>query len=100
MPSNASFLAGFFQLGNLPPRGRAPLSEKARITPQQWATISAIDEADQAMTLAGLARRMMVSKQNMTGMIARLEQLGLADRASDPHDLPSSRVQLTRRGRA
>ena len=38
------------------------------------------------MTLAGLARRMMVSKQNMTGMIARLEQLGLADRAGDPND--------------
>ncbi len=51
------------------------------------------------MTLAGLARRMMVSKQNMTGMIARLEQLSLADRAGDPNDLRSSRVQLTRRGR-
>ena len=51
------------------------------------------------MTLAGLARELLVSKQNMTGMIARLEQLGLAERSGDPNDLRSSRVQLTRRGR-
>jgi MarR family transcriptional regulator for hemolysin len=36
----------------------------------------------------------------MTGMVARLEQLGLAERSDDPHDLRSSRLQLTRRGRA
>jgi DNA-binding MarR family transcriptional regulator len=41
----------------------------------------------------------VVTKQNMTGMIARLEQLGVADRQGDPNDLRSSRVQLTRRGR-
>ena len=35
----------------------------------------------------------------MTGMIARLEQLGVAERQGDPNDLRSSRVQLTRRGR-
>jgi DNA-binding MarR family transcriptional regulator len=43
---------------------------------------------------------MMVSKQNMTGMMTRLEQLGLAERTGDPKDLRSSRVVLTRRGRA
>ena len=36
----------------------------------------------------------------MTGMVLRLEQLGLAERGDDPNDLRSSRVQLTRRGRA
>ena len=35
----------------------------------------------------------------MTGMIARLEQLGVAERHDDPNDLRSSRIQLTRRGR-
>jgi DNA-binding MarR family transcriptional regulator len=35
----------------------------------------------------------------MTGMIARLEQLGLAERNGDPQDLRSSRIALTRRGR-
>src|SRR5690242_10343451 len=52
------------------------------------------------MTLAAAARELLVSKQNMTGMIARLEQLGLAERSGDPNDLRSARVQLTRKGRA
>jgi DNA-binding MarR family transcriptional regulator len=51
------------------------------------------------VTLVALSRRLGVTKQNMTGMIARLEQLGLAERNEDPQDLRSSRVQLTRRGR-
>ncbi len=101
MPSNSErdLVAGIIQLANLLTRRLAPIFEKAKVTPQQWAILSAIDTSDEPMTLAGLARRMMVSKQNMTGMIARLEQLGLADRAGDPNDLRSSRVQLTRRGR-
>jgi DNA-binding MarR family transcriptional regulator len=32
--------------------------------------------------------------------MARLEALGLVERQEDPNDLRSSRVQLTRRGRA
>jgi MarR family transcriptional regulator for hemolysin len=101
MPSNSErdLVAGIIQLANLLTRRLAPIFEKAKVTPQQWAILSALDASDEPMTLAGLARRMMVSKQNMTGMIARLEQLGLADRAGDPNDLRSSRVQLTRRGR-
>jgi len=101
MPSNSErdLVAGIIQLANLLTRRLAPIFEKAKVTPQQWAILSALDTSDEPMTLAGLARRMMVSKQNMTGMIARLEQLGLADRAGDPNDLRSSRVQLTRRGR-
>src|SRR5258708_24867801 len=96
MPSNADFVAGIIQLANLITRRLAPTFEKARITPQQWAILSALDDADEPMTLAGLARRMMVSKQNMTGMIATVEQLVLADRTTDPHDLRSSRVQRPR----
>jgi MarR family transcriptional regulator for hemolysin len=101
MPSNTErdLVAGIIQLANLLTRRLAPIFEKAKVTPQQWAILSALDTSDEPMTLAGLARRMMVSKQNMTGMIARLEQLGLADRSGDPNDLRSSRVQLTRRGR-
>ena len=101
MPSNAErdLVTGIIQLANLMTRRLAPIFEKARITPQQWAILAALAESDGPMTLAGLARRMMVSKQNMTGMIARLEQLGLADRSGDPNDLRSSRVQLTRRGK-
>ena len=93
-------VAGVIQLANLLTRRLAPVFEKARITPQQWAILSVLSRNTAPMSLASLARTMLVSKQNMTGMMTRLEQLGLAERADDPKDLRSSRVVLTRRGRA
>src|SRR5438270_8673710 len=93
-------VAGVIQLATLLPRRLAPVFAKPRITPQQWAILSVLSRAEAPMSLASLARTMMVSKQNMTGMMTRLEQLGFAERADDPKDLRSSRVVLTRRGRA
>ena len=93
-------VVGVIQLANLLMRRLAPIFEKANVTPQQWAILAALADAETPITPAGLARKMLVSKQNMTGMVARLEQLGLAERHDDPNDLRSSRVQLTRRGRA
>lgn len=93
-------VSGVAQLSNLLTRRLGPLFEKAGITPQQWAVLSVLGESGDAMSLAAIGRAMLVSKQNMTGMVARLEQLGLAERSGDPADLRSSRVQLTRRGRA
>lgn len=93
-------VAGVMQLANLLTRRLAPVFEKARITPQQWAILSVLSRNTAPMSLAALARTMMFSKQNMTGMMTRLEQLGLAERTGDPKDLRSSRVVLTRRGRA
>ena len=99
MPSERDLVTGVMQLGNLFVRRLGPVFEKAKITPQQWSVVSALAEESGPVTLVALARRLMVTKQNMTGMIARLEQLGLAERNDDPNDLRSSRVQLTRRGR-
>ena len=93
-------VSGVIQLANLLTRRLGPIFERAKVTPQQWSILAILADSEAPMTLASIARAMMVSKQNMTGMIARLEQLGLAERHDDPKDLSSSRVQLTRRGRA
>ena len=93
-------VSGIVQLANVLTRRLAPVFQRAGVTPQQWAVLAVLDRGTDAMTLAAISRALRVSKQNMTGMIARLEQLGLAERAGDPNDLRSSRVQLTRRGRA
>jgi DNA-binding MarR family transcriptional regulator len=93
-------VSGIVQLANVLMRRLAPVFERAGVTPQQWAVLAVLDNGNDAMTLAAISRALRVSKQNMTGMIARLEQLGLAERAGDPNDLRSSRVELTRRGRA
>lgn len=98
--ADRDLVTGVIQLSNLFIRRLGPLFEKAKITPQQWTVLAALADEDGAITLVALARRLMVTKQNMTGMIARLEQLGLADRSEDPNDLRSSRVTLTRRGTA
>jgi MarR family 2-MHQ and catechol resistance regulon transcriptional repressor len=99
-PAERDLIVGVIQLANLFLRRLAPIFEKANVTPQQWAIVSALSESEEPLSLAGLGRKMLVSKQNMTGMVARLEQLGLAERYDDPNDLRSSRVQLTRRGRS
>jgi DNA-binding MarR family transcriptional regulator len=98
MAEERDLVAGVIQLGNLLTRALAPVFEKANVTPQQWAVLVTIGE--EPTNLAAVARKLAVSKQNMTGMIARLEQLGVVERSDDPEDLRSSRVQLTRRGRA
>ncbi|MEO8380665.1 MAG: MarR family transcriptional regulator [Acidobacteriota bacterium] len=100
MSSERDLVTGVVQLANLLLRRLGPVFEKARITPQQWSVLSALAGEGAAITLVALSRRLGVTKQNMTGMIARLEQLGLAERKEDPQDLRSSRVQLTRRGRS
>jgi MarR family 2-MHQ and catechol resistance regulon transcriptional repressor len=100
--ADRDLVTGVIQLANLFIRRLGPLFEKAKITPQQWtvlATLAGDEDGPDSFTLVALSRRLMVTKQNMTGMIARLEQLGLADRGEDPSDLRSSRVTLTRRGR-
>ena len=99
MAGERDLITGVIQLANLFIRRLGPVFEKSKITPQQWTVLSALSSESSAVTLVALARRLSVTKQNMTGMIARLEQLGLAERQDDPNDLRSSRVSLTRRGR-
>ena len=99
MASERDLVSGVIQLANLLNRRLAPVFEKSKVTPQQWAVLQALSDADAPETLVMLARRLAVTKQNMTGMIARLEQLGMLDKQDDPTDLRSSRIVLTRRGR-
>ena len=99
MTGERDLVGGVLQLANLLTRRLGPVFERQKITPQQWSVLSALNAEDGPVTLVGLSRRLGVTKQNMTGMIARLEQLGLAERNEDPADMRSSRVQLTRRGR-
>jgi DNA-binding MarR family transcriptional regulator len=99
MAEDRDLVAGVIQLANLLNRRMVPVFEKARVTPQQWAVLVAIAGSAGPTTLAAVARRLAVSKQNMTGMVDRLQQLGVIERSDDPNDLRSSRIELTRRGR-
>ncbi|HVS32526.1 MAG TPA: MarR family transcriptional regulator [Thermoanaerobaculia bacterium] len=100
MSDQRDLIAAVIQLANLLTKRLGPVFEKAGVTPQQWAVLSVVAANEPSISPAAIARRMGVSKQNMTGMVERLHQLGLIDRENDPNDLRTARVQLTRRGRA
>lgn len=91
-------VGALLRLANTLTRDLAPLFERSKITPQQWMLLTTLASIEEGPTLAGLARHMMVSKQNVTGMVRRLEDVGLVKKGDDPEDLRSSRVVLTRRG--
>jgi DNA-binding MarR family transcriptional regulator len=99
MSEDRNLIVGILQLGNLFARRLAPMFEKTNLTPQQWTILNVIAECGPT-TSAALARKMIVSKQNMTGMVGRLRDAGYLDRYDDPSDLRSVRVALTRRGRS
>ena len=99
MPAERDLIVAVIQLGNLLARRLAPMFDKTNLTPQQW-TILNVVAASGPTTLAALARKMIVSKQNMTGMVGRMRDAGYLERNEDPSDLRSARVVLTRRGRA
>ena len=92
-------VAGVIQLANLLIKRLGPVFAKAGVTPQQWAVLSVVDSSADAISPVAISRRMGVSKQNMTGMVDRLVQLGLIERLTDPNDLRSAKIQLTRRGK-
>lgn len=81
-------------------RDLVPLFAKVGLTPQQAAVLFRIESLGEEPTLAGLARSLSVSKQNITGMVARLVDAGLIRREGDPDDLRASRLALTGEGKA
>jgi DNA-binding MarR family transcriptional regulator len=99
MSEDRDLIVGIFQLGNLFARRLAPMFEKTNLTPQQWTILNVIVKCG-PMTSAALARKMIVSKQNMTGMVSRMRDAGYLTRYDDPSDLRSVRVALTRKGRS
>lgn len=92
-------VTGVLQLTNLLIRRLAPILEKSQVTPQQWVVLLTLAEQETSTTSVALARLLSVTKQNMTGMVARLEQLGMIDREGDPSDLRAFQVRLSRKGR-
>jgi MarR family transcriptional regulator, organic hydroperoxide resistance regulator len=71
------------------------------ITTQQWAVLGALsrDDLEAGLGVGELAKLLMVSRQNLTGVLARLEKQGLVERSIDPGDARSRRIQLSKEGK-
>jgi len=75
--------------------------EDEGLTTQQWAVLGALSrpQVDGGMKLGDLARYLMVSRQNLSGVIGRLERAGHLVSAADPADRRSRLIQMTEGGR-
>ena len=71
------------------------------LTTQQWAVLGALsrDEADGGMSVGDLARYLKVSRQNLSGLISRMERDGHVSSAPDGRDRRSRLVTMTSSGR-
>jgi DNA-binding MarR family transcriptional regulator len=90
-----------YQCANMLHKTGTRAIEDEGLTTQQWAVLGALSrpEAAQGMKLGDLARYLMVSRQNLAGVIGRLERDGRMESASDPQDGRSRLVRLTPGGR-
>jgi len=70
------------------------------VTTVQWAVLGALSDPrpTYGMSVGTLADFLVVSRQNLDGVLKRLERDGLVERVTDPGDKRTRLVKLTREG--
>jgi DNA-binding MarR family transcriptional regulator len=70
------------------------------VTTVQWALLGALSDPrpTYGMSVGTLADFLVVSRQNLDGVLKRLERDGLVERVTDPGDKRARMVKLTREG--
>lgn len=90
-----------YQCANMLHKTGSRAIEAHGLTTQQWAVLGALSRPQAAggMKLGDLARYLMVSRQNLAGVVGRLERDGRVESAADPQDGRSRLVRMTASGR-
>lgn len=90
-----------YQCANMLHKTGSRAIEAEGMTTQQWAVLGALSrpQAGGAMKLGELARYLMVSRQNLAGVVGRLERDGRVESAPDPTDGRSRLIRMTPAGR-
>ncbi len=90
-----------YQCANMLHKTGSRAIEEEGLTTQQWAVLGALSrpQVEGGMKLGDLARYLMVSRQNLAGVIGRLERAGHLVSAADPSDRRSRLIQMTDNGR-
>lgn len=72
------------------------------ITTQQWAVLGALTRPafEGGVAVGDLAAFLLVSRQNLAGVLSRLEKLAYVERTVDANDNRSRLIRLTTKGRA
>ncbi|MGU7784398.1 MarR family transcriptional regulator [Burkholderia sp. PU8-34] len=75
--------------------------EEEGLTTQQWAVLGALSREglEHGMSVGDLARYLMVSRQNLSGLISRMERDGHLTTDADPRDRRSRLIRMSESGR-
>lgn len=89
-----------YQCANMLHKTGSRAIEAEGLTTQQWAVLGALsrEEAREGMSIGELARYLMLSRQNLSGVIGRMERDGHLHTAADPNDRRSRLVRMTPSG--
>lgn len=90
-----------YQCANMMHKTGSNALESHGLTTQQWAVLGALSRPSVAggMSVGDLARYLMVSRQNLSGVISRMERDGHLCSAADAHDRRVRLVSMTDAGR-
>ena len=90
-----------YQCANMLHKTGTRAVEEEGLTTQQWAVLGALsrEKTQGGMSIGDLARYLMVSRQNLSGLISRMERDGHVVVAASGHDRRSRVVTMTESGR-
>jgi len=90
-----------YQCANMLHKTGSRAVEAEGLTTQQWAVLGALSRKDvqQGMSIGDLARYLMVSRQNLAGLLSRMERDGHLSVDPDARDRRSRIVTMTESGR-
>jgi len=90
-----------YQCANMLHKTGTRAVEEEGLTTQQWAVLGALsrEKARQGMGIGELARYLMVTRQNLSGVIGRMERDGHVAVMTDPQDRRARVVTMTDAGR-
>ena len=89
-----------YQCANLLHKTGTKAVESEGLTTQQWAILGALSrpEVSAGMSMGDLARYLMVSRQNLSGVLGRMERDGRIAVVQDQRDRRSRLIQITDAG--
>ena len=90
-----------YQCANMLHKTGSRAVEEEGLTTQQWAVLGALsrEKSQGGMSIGDLARYLMVSRQNLSGLISRMERDGHVAVAPSGQDRRSRVVTMTESGR-
>lgn len=90
-----------YQCANMLHKTGTRAVEAQGLTTQQWAVLGALSRpnAQEGMSVGDLARYLMVSRQNLSGLLSRMEQAGHVEARPDGRDRRSRLISMTASGR-